>query len=71
VSESVPRRLHQLTIRHPQHLTRCTESADPEFDDYERHFTSMEQAAEKLIKDTKAFSEGVTCMDYYSYHMEE
>lgn len=57
---------HQLTIRYPQLLTRCTESTDPEFDDYQRHFTSLEQAAEKLIKDTKAFSEGVTGMDYYS-----
>jgi len=47
----------------PQRFTRCTESADAEFDDYQRHFTSLEQAAEKLIKDTKAFSEGVTCMD--------
>lgn len=37
-------------------------SVDPEFDDYHRHFTSLEQAAEKLIKDTKAFSEGVTSL---------
>jgi len=35
-------------------------SADPEFDDYQRHFTAMEQAAEKLIKDTKAFTQAVT-----------
>ncbi|KJA29329.1 hypothetical protein HYPSUDRAFT_154349 [Hypholoma sublateritium FD-334 SS-4] len=34
-------------------------SADPEFDDYQRHFTSMEKAAEALIKDTKAFTDAV------------
>ena len=42
-------------------LTCSLESADPEFDDYQRHFTALETAAEKLIKDTKAFSEAVTC----------
>jgi hypothetical protein len=36
-----------------------TGSTDPEFDDYQRHFGVMEQATEKLIKDTKAFSEAV------------
>ncbi|PPQ67408.1 hypothetical protein CVT25_005987 [Psilocybe cyanescens] len=35
-------------------------SVDPEFDDYQRHFTALEQAAEKIIKDTKAFTEAVT-----------
>ncbi|KAG1749628.1 uncharacterized protein EDB91DRAFT_754745 [Suillus paluster] len=34
-------------------------SSDPEFDDYNRHFISLEQATEKLLKDTKAFSETV------------
>ncbi|KAG0699734.1 hypothetical protein DFH29DRAFT_935598 [Suillus ampliporus] len=34
-------------------------SSDPEFDDYNRHFVSLEQATEKLLKDTKAFSETV------------
>ncbi|KAF8203738.1 hypothetical protein BJ912DRAFT_940947 [Pholiota molesta] len=28
-------------------------SSDPEFDDYERHFATLEKAAEALIKDTK------------------
>ncbi|KAF8807625.1 BAR-domain-containing protein [Phlegmacium glaucopus] len=37
-------------------------STDAEFDDYERHFTDMEKAAEKLIKDTKAFSEAVSSL---------
>ncbi len=30
------------------------ESADPEFDDYQRHFASMEKAAEALIKDNQS-----------------
>ncbi|OAX43633.1 BAR-domain-containing protein [Rhizopogon vinicolor AM-OR11-026] len=34
-------------------------SSDPEFDDYNRHFISIEQATEKLLKDTRAFSESV------------
>lgn len=36
-----------------------TESSDPEFSDYERHFALLEKGAEKIIKDTKAFSEAV------------
>ncbi|PPQ98901.1 hypothetical protein CVT24_003532 [Panaeolus cyanescens] len=35
-------------------------STDTEFDEYHRHFTALEQGAEKLIKDSKAFSEAVT-----------
>ncbi|KAF8887749.1 hypothetical protein BD779DRAFT_1645412 [Infundibulicybe gibba] len=35
-------------------------STDPEFDDYQRHFTVLEGAAEKLLKDTKAFTEAVS-----------
>ncbi|KAL4069323.1 hypothetical protein J3A83DRAFT_4250523 [Scleroderma citrinum] len=34
-------------------------SSDPEFDDYNRHFAALEQATEKLLKDTKAFTEAV------------
>ncbi|KAJ7480092.1 BAR-domain-containing protein [Mycena galericulata] len=34
-------------------------STDPEFDDYQRHFGTMEQAAEKLLKDTKALTDAV------------
>lgn len=36
------------------------ESTDPEFDDYSRRFAALESAAEKLLKDTKAFDEAVT-----------
>ncbi|KAF8973843.1 hypothetical protein BDZ97DRAFT_397918 [Flammula alnicola] len=34
-------------------------SNDPEFDDYQRHFTILEKAAESLIKDTKSFTDAV------------
>ncbi|KAG1769593.1 hypothetical protein EDD22DRAFT_977459 [Suillus occidentalis] len=48
-------------------------SSDPEFDDYNRHFISLEQATEKLLKDTKAFSENVislfTSSAGYSNHL--
>ncbi|KAH7883953.1 hypothetical protein F5I97DRAFT_1938590 [Phlebopus sp. FC_14] len=37
-------------------------SSDPEFDDYNRHFTALEQSTEKLLKDTKAFIEAVTSL---------
>ena len=36
------------------------ESSDPEFDDYSRRFESIEKATEKLLKDSKAYSEAVT-----------
>lgn len=35
-------------------------SNDPEFDDYHRQFSEVEQGTDKLIKDTKAFIEAVT-----------
>ena len=36
-----------------------TESNDPEFDDYHRRFSALESAAEKLLKDAKAFNDAV------------
>jgi hypothetical protein len=39
-------------------------SADPEFDDYCRHFGVLEQMTDKLLKDTKAFTEAVICTSY-------
>ena len=38
------------------------ESSDPEFDDYNSHFSALEQSTEKLLKDTKAYIEAVTGM---------
>ncbi|KAF5312743.1 hypothetical protein D9619_003107 [Psilocybe cf. subviscida] len=37
-------------------------SVDAEFDDYQRHFASLEKAAESLLKDTKAFLDAVTTL---------
>ncbi|KAF5356026.1 hypothetical protein D9756_003968 [Leucocoprinus leucothites] len=37
-------------------------SKDAEFDDYNRHFSNLETAAERLIKDTKSFCEAVTLL---------
>ncbi|KAJ6501474.1 hypothetical protein C8R47DRAFT_228170 [Mycena vitilis] len=37
-------------------------SNDTEFDDYQRHFVTMEKAAEKLLKDTKAFTDAVNSL---------
>jgi amphiphysin len=43
-------------------------STDPEFDDYCRHFGILEQMTEKLIKDTKVFTEAVICALPYLFH---
>ncbi|KAF9569792.1 BAR-domain-containing protein [Agrocybe pediades] len=37
-------------------------SVDPEFDDYQRGFSALETATEKLIKDTKTFIDAVTTL---------
>ncbi|TEB39139.1 BAR-domain-containing protein, partial [Coprinellus micaceus] len=37
-------------------------STDPEFDDWHRQFQGIEAGTEKLIKDTKAFTEAVTTL---------
>jgi len=42
-------------------------SNDPEFDDYAHRFQSLEQASEKLLKDSKLYSEGVTNLFTHAY----
>ncbi|KAF7367395.1 Bar adaptor protein [Mycena sanguinolenta] len=37
-------------------------STDPEFDDYQRHFVTMEKAAETLLKDTKSFTDAINSL---------
>ncbi|KAJ7239026.1 BAR-domain-containing protein [Mycena haematopus] len=37
-------------------------STDPEFDDYQRHFGTMEKAAETLLKDTKSFTDAINSL---------
>ncbi|KAF5392622.1 hypothetical protein D9757_002121 [Collybiopsis confluens] len=53
--KSVKRTPHMITTK----VGMSKKSNDPEFDDYQRHFASMEQAVEKLIKDTKSFTDAV------------
>ncbi|KIK70350.1 hypothetical protein GYMLUDRAFT_32353 [Collybiopsis luxurians FD-317 M1] len=53
--KSVKRTPHMITSK----VGMSKKSNDPEFDDYQRHFTSMEHAVEKLLKDTKAFTDAV------------
>ncbi|KAJ7071357.1 hypothetical protein C8F01DRAFT_429865 [Mycena amicta] len=40
-------------------LGMSKKSTDPEFDDYQRHFGTMEKAVEKFMKDTKSFTDSV------------
>ncbi|KAI0063155.1 BAR-domain-containing protein [Artomyces pyxidatus] len=37
-------------------------STDPEFDDYQRNFTTLESATDKFLKDTKAFTDAVNSL---------
>ncbi|KAJ3541277.1 hypothetical protein NMY22_g3948 [Coprinellus aureogranulatus] len=43
-------------------IARPLESTDPEFDDWHRQFQAIETGTEKLLKDTKAFTEAVTTL---------
>ena len=41
------------------------ESADPEFDDYSRKFTTIEETVEKMLKECRKFNEAVVgVLDY-------
>ncbi|KAG9314690.1 hypothetical protein JVU11DRAFT_5496 [Chiua virens] len=37
-------------------------SSDPEFDDYNAHFSALEKSTEKLLKDTKVYNDAVTSL---------
>ncbi|KDQ54941.1 hypothetical protein JAAARDRAFT_38056 [Jaapia argillacea MUCL 33604] len=52
-TKTMKRTPHMLTSK----VGMSKKSSDPEFEDYQRHFATLEQATEKLIKDTKAFTE--------------
>jgi hypothetical protein len=41
-------------------LAHRAESNDPEFDDHQRNFGMLEKATEKLLKDSKIFTDAVT-----------
>lgn len=40
-------------------LNLSSESNDPEYDEWQRHFSMIETSTDKLIKDTKAFMDAV------------
>ncbi|KAF7306460.1 Bar adaptor protein [Mycena indigotica] len=43
-------------------LGMSKKSNDPEFDDYQRHFSTMEKAVEKFLKDTKSFTDAINSL---------
>ncbi|KAF8550314.1 BAR-domain-containing protein [Imleria badia] len=57
-SKAIKRTPHMVTSK----AGFSKKSSDPEFDDYNSHFSSLEQATEKLLKDTKAYSDAVTAL---------
>ncbi|PCH33055.1 BAR-domain-containing protein [Wolfiporia cocos MD-104 SS10] len=56
ITKAFARTPHMLTTK----VGMSKKSTDPEFDDYARRFSSIETATEKLLKDTKAYTESVT-----------
>ncbi|KAH9910162.1 BAR-domain-containing protein [Fomitopsis serialis] len=61
ISKAFARTPHMLTTR----VGMSKKSLDPEFEDYGRRFASIETATEKLLKDTKAYTEAVTNLFTY------
>ncbi|KAI0035267.1 hypothetical protein K488DRAFT_76734 [Vararia minispora EC-137] len=54
-------------IKRTPHMLTSTvgiskKSNDPEFDDYQRNFTQIEKATDKLLKETKTFTDAVTSL---------
>jgi len=45
------------------------ESTDPEFEDYKRHFGTLENATEKLLKDAKTFIEEIISVYPRQFHL--
>ncbi|EMD41357.1 hypothetical protein CERSUDRAFT_79015 [Gelatoporia subvermispora B] len=56
IQKAFARTPHMITTK----VGMSKKSNDPEFDDYGRRFTAIEQATDKLLKDTKAYSEAVS-----------
>ncbi|THG94135.1 hypothetical protein EW026_g7274 [Hermanssonia centrifuga] len=56
ISKAFARTPHMLTTK----VGMSKKSADPEFDDYVKRFAALETSSEKLLKDTKLFTEAVT-----------
>ncbi|EGN92669.1 hypothetical protein SERLA73DRAFT_116945 [Serpula lacrymans var. lacrymans S7.3] len=57
-TKAIKRTPHLVTAK----VGFAKKSSDPEFDDYGRHFAALEQSTEKLLKDTKAYSEAVVAL---------
>ncbi|CAL1697304.1 unnamed protein product [Somion occarium] len=55
IGKAFARTPHLITTK----VGMSKKSSDPEFDDYARRFAAIEGATDKLLKDTKAFTEGV------------
>ncbi|KAF7797803.1 hypothetical protein EIP86_009008 [Pleurotus ostreatoroseus] len=55
ISKAFARTPHMLGSK----MGMSKKSNDPEFDDYHRRFSALESAAEKLLKDAKAFNDAV------------
>ncbi|RDX51449.1 BAR-domain-containing protein [Lentinus brumalis] len=56
IQKAFARTPHLLTTK----VGMSKKSSDPEFDDYARRFESIEKATEKLLKDSKAYTDAVT-----------
>ncbi|KAI5120227.1 hypothetical protein M0805_000041 [Coniferiporia weirii] len=55
ITKAIKRTPHLVTSK----VGMSKKSSDPEFDDYQRKFVTMEETAEKLLKDCKKFNEAV------------
>ncbi|KAL5495720.1 HOB1 [Sanghuangporus weigelae] len=56
ITKAIKRTPHLVTTK----VGMSKKSSDPEFDDYQRKFTALEETVEKLLKDCKKFTEAVT-----------
>ncbi|KAK7688225.1 hypothetical protein QCA50_008595 [Cerrena zonata] len=56
IGKAFARTPHLITTK----VGMSKKSSDPEYEDYSRRFASIETATDKLLKDTKAFTEGVS-----------
>ncbi|KAL5535090.1 HOB1 [Sanghuangporus sanghuang] len=56
ITKAIKRTPHLVTAK----VGMSKKSSDPEFDDYQRKFTAIEETVEKLLKDCKKFTEAVT-----------
>ncbi|KAG8897701.1 hypothetical protein FRB99_007980, partial [Tulasnella sp. 403] len=57
-TKAIMRTPHMMTSK----VGMSKKSNDPEFDEFNRHFTAVEGAAEQLLKDSKAFTEAVNSL---------